>query len=212
MHTHLHWRSLAFTALVVCLATGAASARAAAASAGHAAADHSAAGGAAGGSHGASDGHGDLDFNKPPLPGFAPGLGPLFLFSLALFGGFVLSARWVVWNPLIAALDAREARIVQAETEAAAAQAEAERLHASYAARMAEVHEKVQGILLAARKSAEQEKSRIIADAEAHARQLRDEAIRDIHTAREAALAEVERSLDREVELAVTQIVGHRVA
>ena len=162
-------------------------------------------------SHAGGEGHGGIDYNMPPLPGFAPGLGQLFVFSLILFGGFVLAARTLVWGPLIQALDAREARVAQAQAEAAAAQAEAERLHAAYEVRMAQTHEQVQGILAAARKAAEQEKNRIIAEADAQARALRDDAIRQIGAAREAALAEAGRSLEGQVTLAVNQIVGQRI-
>src|SRR5690606_26542579 len=47
-----------------------------------------------------------VDYNKPPL---AIDLS-LFIYSLLLFGGFVLVMKSVAWEPLIAGLNAREAR------------------------------------------------------------------------------------------------------
>lgn len=171
----------------------------------HAAGDHGSAAGA-GDHHDA--GHGGVDYNKPPLPGSAPGLGTLFVFSLLLFGAFVLIAQTVIWQPLIAALDARESRINSAHAEAEAAKAQAEQLLARHSAKMAEVHEQVQGIVARARKEAEQEKTRIIAEAEAAAKNLRDQAIADIHAARESALSQLEGNLDAQVSRAVKQVVG----
>lgn len=159
-------------------------------------------------SHAAAADHGDVDYNKPPLPGFAPGLGTLFVFSLGLFVAFVFGARMLVWTPLIQALDQREARVNRAYADAEAAKAEAERLMAQHEARMAQVHEEVQAIVTQARKEGEREKARIIAEAEAQARAVRDRAIEEIRQAREAALAELERSLDGPVAQAVAHVVG----
>lgn len=155
----------------------------------------------------AGDGH-DVDYNKAPLPGSAPGLGSLFVFSLILFTGFVFAARTLVWTPLIQALDQREARVNQAHADAEAAQAEAQRLLAQHEARLAQVQEEVQGIVAQARKEAEQEKSRIIAEADAHARQLRDQALAQIEQARNAALAQIETSIEDQVAMAVEHVVG----
>jgi F-type H+-transporting ATPase subunit b len=156
----------------------------------------------------AADDHHGVDYNKAPLPGSAPGLGTLFVFSLILFTGFVFAARALVWTPLIAALDQREARINQAHAEAAEAKAQAEQLLAHHTAKMSEVHEQVQGLLARARKDAEQEKSRIIAEAEAAAKNLRDQAIADIQAARQSALSQLEGNLDAQVSRAVKQVIG----
>jgi F-type H+-transporting ATPase subunit b len=163
--------------------------------------------GSADSQHAVAD-HGDVDYNKPPLPGFAPGLGTLFGFSLVLFVAFVFGARTLVWTPLIQALDQREARVNRAHADAEAAKAEAERLMTQHEARMAQVHEEVQAIVVQARKEAEREKARIIAEAEAQARAVRDQALAEIRRAREAALADLERSLDGAVTEAVAHVVG----
>ena len=155
--------------------------------------------------------HGGVDYNAAPLPGSAPGMGALFVFSLILFGGFVLAARALVWRPLIDALDQREARVNQAYAEAEAVKVQAEQLLAQHQARMAEVHEQVQGIVAQARKEAEQEKTRIVAEAESQARELRERTIAEIRTARDDAMAQLNQSLDSEVAKAVEQLVGHAV-
>lgn len=177
----------------------------AAAGGGHADAAHPA--DAAGHDPHVADAH-HPDYNKAPLPGTAPGLGTLFVFSLVLFGGFVFAARTLLWTPLIAALDQREARVNQAHADAEAAKTQAEQLLAQHSARMAEVHEQVQGLIAQTRKEAEQEKSRIIAEAETQARSLRDRAVAEIQQARAAALAQLEGNLDAQVARAVQQVVG----
>jgi F-type H+-transporting ATPase subunit b len=171
---------------------------------GHSAAGHGT--GEAHDPHAAGEHH--PDYNKAPLPGSAPGLGTLFVFSLLLFGAFVLVARTMIWAPLIAALDRREARVSQAHAEAEAAKAQAEQLLAQHSARMAQVHEQVQGIIAQTRKEAEQEKNRIIAEAEAQAKSLRDRAVAEIHQARDSALEKLEGNLDAQVSRAVQQVVG----
>ncbi|MCA9053062.1 MAG: ATP synthase F0 subunit B [Planctomycetaceae bacterium] len=155
--------------------------------------------------------HGGIDYNAAPLPGSAPGMGTLFVFSLILFGGFVLAARTLLWTPLIDALDQREARVNQAYAEAEAVKAQAEQLLAQHEARMAEVHEQVHGIVAQARKEAEQEKARIVAEAEGHARELRERTIAEICSARDDAMSQLNQSLDSEVAKAVEQLVGHPV-
>ncbi|MEZ6065226.1 MAG: ATP synthase F0 subunit B [Planctomycetaceae bacterium] len=147
------------------------------------------------------------DFNQPPLQ-IDRRMGELFVFSLLLFGAFVLAARSMVWKPLISALDERESRVNQAHAAAELAKSEAERLLAEHSSRMSVAHEQVQQIVTAARKEAEQEKARIIAEAEARAKRLRDEAIADIEAARDHSIAELSSSLDAEVERAATQVFG----
>ena len=155
--------------------------------------------------------HGDVDYNKAPLPGSAPGLGTLFIFSLVLFTAFVLAARTLIWKPLIQALDQREARVNQAQAAADEAHRRAADLLAQYDARMVSVQAEVQTLVAQARKEAEQEKVRIIAEADAQARALRDQAVTDIRKAKDAALQDLERALDSEVARAVEHVVGHAI-
>ena len=155
--------------------------------------------------------HGDIDYNKPPLPGSAPGLGTLFVFSLILFGAFLFIARKFIWQPLIAALDEREGRINLAYAEAEKARAEAARLLEAHDSKMSEVHEQVKGIVAQARQQADAEKAEIIASAETEAKALRDKALAEIAQARDEAMAGLQATVDRQVGLATEHILGHQL-
>ena len=159
---------------------------------------------------GAAD-HGAVDYDKPPLPGSAPGLGTLFVFSLILFGAFLFAARKFIWQPLIQALDDREGRINLAYAEAEKAKAEAARLLASHDEKMAEVHEQVKGIVAQARQQADAEKAEIIASAETEAKALRDRALGEIDQAREEAMSGLLATVEQQVGLATEHVLGHRL-
>jgi F-type H+-transporting ATPase subunit b len=159
--------------------------------------------------HHAADPHA-IDYNKPPLPP-SPGMLTLFIYSLVLFGLFLLLARTFAWLPLIRALDQREARVNQAYADADAARHEAERLLGEYDAKLQEARDKVTAIVAAARREAEQQKAEIIAGAEAEAHRLREEAIAEIHRARDEAEAHLERTIEAQVALATEHVIGHPV-
>jgi F-type H+-transporting ATPase subunit b len=159
----------------------------------------------------AQDAHGAVDYNKPPLPGLAPGLGTLFVYSLILFVVFLAVAKAMIWKPMIQALDEREGRINTAYAEVETAKAEAARLLAAHDARMAEVQEQVKGIVAQARQQADAEKAQIIASAETEAMALRDRALADIRQAREEAMAGLLATVDRQVGLAAEHVLGHRL-
>jgi F-type H+-transporting ATPase subunit b len=158
----------------------------------------------------AAGGHGGVDYNKPPIDP-TPEMLQLFVFSLLLFGVFLLAARSLVWKPLISALDEREGRINVAYADAETAKAEAARLLSAHDAKMAEVQEQVKGIVAAARQQADAEKAQIIASAEAEAKALRDRALDEIRRAREEATAGLLATVDRQVGLATEHVLGHRL-
>ena len=155
--------------------------------------------------------HGDINYDKPPLPGSAPGLGTLFIYSLILFGAFVFIARRFIWQPLIGALDEREGRINLAYAEAEKAKAEAARLLKQHDEKMAEVHEQVKEIVAKARQQADTEKSEIIAAAEVEAKALRDKALAEISQARDEAMTGLQATVDQQVGLATEHILGHQL-
>lgn len=136
----------------------------------------------------------------------------LFVFTLVLFGGFVFAARKMLWQPMIEALDQREAVVNQAHAEAEAARLGAEQLGTQHDAKMAEVRVKVQAMIAQARQEAEAEKARIIAEAEVQSRQLRESAIADIHAARDQALTQLEAAVESQVALATEHVVGHSMS
>lgn len=155
-------------------------------------------------------GHGAINYDEPPINP-TPAMLQLFVFSLVLFGLFLLVSRSMIWKPLIQALDEREGRINVARSEAERANAEAARLLALHQAKMNEVEEQVKGIIAKARQQADVEKAQIIASAEAEAKALRDRALADIRQAREEAMAGLSATVDRQVGLATEHILGHRL-
>lgn len=162
---------------------------------GHGEGDH-------GDDHGA--GHGDVDYNRPPLN---PEM-PLLIWSLVVFVGFLLLAKKMAWAPLIDGLNAREARVNQALADAEAARIEAQKLLADHQKHLDSVTEEVKEIVAKARTEAEQEKARIIAEAEAETTAMRDEAIADIHAAHEQALSEMDNQIDDQVAMATRHVLG----
>lgn len=148
-----------------------------------------------------------VNYQNPPL---LPEI-PLFLFTLALFGGFVLMMRSFAWNPLIAGLNAREGRIVKAEAGARSARIEVEQLTTRAESRMAEVYAEVKAIVAQARAEAETKKLEIVAQAEADAQRIKQQALEQIAQARKAALAELSQSIDQQVALATQHLAGRRL-
>ena len=147
------------------------------------------------------------NYDEPPLD-FKP---PLFFFTLVLFIGFIFVMKANVWQPLIAGLNAREARVVQAEREAQAARDDAQRLRKESETKLAEVHEQVKAILAEARSKAEAEKREILGQAEQEAERALETALAAIVAAREDALEELSRAVDEQVGLATAQVVGRRL-
>lgn len=156
--------------------------------------------------HGAAGhgGEGHVDYNQPPLDVHIP----LLVWSLIVFGVFLLVAKKLAWRPLIDGLDARESRVNRALAEAEAARVDAKKLLDDHKAHLDQVTEQVKEIIAKARVEAEQEKMRIVSEAETEATAMRDQAIADIHAAREEALAGLDERIDSQVELASRHVLG----
>ncbi len=167
---------------------------------GHEVADHGGSGSAV--EHG---GHGDVDYNEVPLIFDLK----LFVWSLGLFLLFVFVARKVAWGPMIQGLDAREARVNRALHDAEAARVEAEKLLADHDARMERVQGEVKEIVAAARKEAEAEKARIIAEADTETAAFRDQAIAEIEAAHRQAAEDLNSQIGQQVAMATEHVLGH---
>jgi F-type H+-transporting ATPase subunit b len=140
--------------------------------------------------------HHGRDYNQPPLA-----LEPqLLIWSLVLFVLFVLAAKRLAWQPLIAGLNAREERVTRALAEARAARAQAEQLLREHEQRIGAATEEVRAIVGGARREAEQSKVEIIAAAEHEAEQIRDRALAEIAAAREQLLSELSTTVDQYAE------------
>jgi F-type H+-transporting ATPase subunit b len=145
------------------------------------------------------------DYNQPPLKELTA---VRFLFALGLFVTFVFVMRKIAWQPLIAALDAREARVNEAHAFVASARSEIQELIRQHDARISESYDEVKDIVAAARKEAEQAKAEIIAQAETEARELQERSIAEIVTAKEEALGQLSERVDDYTDMATDHILG----
>jgi len=75
----------------------------------------------------AESGASGRDYNAPPLQ-FEP---KMFLFTLIVFGLYVLGTRTAVWQPLVGSLNTREGRIARAEALARGLRREVEQLRST---------------------------------------------------------------------------------
>lgn len=146
------------------------------------------------------------NFNLPPVQ---PKL-DMFLWTFLLFGGFVFIMRGTTWGPLIAGINAREARVVNAERAAAKARQEIEKLRQESEARLAETQERVKALISQARAEAESQKREIVAKAEQDAQRIKSEALRELQEAHQSALESLDQMVDSQVALVTEQLVGRR--
>ncbi len=158
------------------------------------------------GEHGL-DGHGDSHAshgNSNPLS-----VDPdLALFSLIVFV-ILLAVLWrFAWGPIRDALDEREQSIADQIAEAAKSRDEARRLMEEHEAKLASAQDEIRGLMEEARRDAEAQKLAIISEAEAAAASQRELAIRDIETAKVAALQDLAKSEVRRMVDLAGRIVG----
>ncbi|MCA9077700.1 MAG: ATP synthase F0 subunit B [Planctomycetaceae bacterium] len=134
----------------------------------------------------------------------------LLIFSLVTFLLYVFLAKRFAWLPLIEGLDARESRVNRALAGAEQARVEAEKLLSDHRTRMSAVTEEVRGIVAAARAAAEKEKARIIAEADREAAALRDGALAEIESARQAAMADLDAQVDGQANATIDHLMKSR--
>lgn len=146
----------------------------------------------------------EADTNQPPLQADIY----LLVFTIVCFLLFINVMKSFAWQPMIAGLDERDARVVRAEQSAAKVQHEAERLRKVTEARMAEVHTQVKAMLAQARSEAEAQGMEIIARAEAEAQRIKDSALQEIESARQQAVAELDSRIDSQVALATSHLMN----
>ncbi|MEZ5942332.1 MAG: ATP synthase F0 subunit B [Planctomycetaceae bacterium] len=144
------------------------------------------------------------DTQKPPLQ-----LDPyLLVFTLVSFLLFINVMKSFAWQPMIEGLDERDARVVRAEQTAAKVQQEAQRLRVETEAKMAEVHAQVKSMLDNARREAEAKGAEIVAQAEAEALRVKEQALKAIEEAKQQALGELEGRVDQQVDAATSQLLN----
>ena len=152
--------------------------------------------------------HGDDHGGEPNL--FAGSI----LQSLAAIVAFVLLLlilRKYAWNQILTGLQDRENRIKGDLEHAAGKHAEAQKVLADYENQRRGLQAEGQKIIDEARKAGEAVKQKLVADAEAHAQRLREQAKREIAAAKETAIAEVyEKSAVLSTEIAA-KILGREI-
>ncbi|MFG0260812.1 MAG: ATP synthase F0 subunit B, partial [Novipirellula sp. JB048] len=118
--------------------------------------------------------------NTPPLLSFDIGSA---VCNVAIFLGVLAILSKFVWPPILSGLKAREDKINGDLENAERINAEARSLLSEYQLKLDEAATQVQGMLAEARRDAEVNGQRIVADAKAEAERTRDRAIVDIETA-----------------------------
>lgn len=147
------------------------------------------------------------DYNLPPVQ---PKL-EMFLWTFILFGAFIFVMRSTTWLPLIAGINSREGRVINAERDAEAARREVEKLKEESDKRLAEVQGQVKALIAEARSEAEAQKREIVSKAEQEAQRIKDEALHEIKEAHASALSSLDSLVDNQVAMATEQIVGRRL-
>ena len=107
------------------------------------------------------------------------------------------------WNPIIQGLDKRESSIAGQIDEAKRSADQARQTLQDYESKLANAADEVKALMVQARKDADANKERIVAEAKDAAQRERDRAVDDIRLAKEGAVQELaEKSVDAAVQLA----------
>ena len=132
----------------------------------------------------------------------------LALFSLIVFGLFVLILKVFAWKPLSKALDARDARIKNDITHAEEARIKAEKMLVDYQAKLATAQEEVLKTLAEARRDAEHTRQEILAQAEKEVSASKDRALQEIERTKDQALSELFNHMSGTVANATERVLG----
>lgn len=132
----------------------------------------------------------------------------LALFSLIVFGLFVIILKVFAWKPLGSALDAREARIKNDITHAEEARVKSEKMLAEYQAKLAAAQDEVLKTLAEARREAEHIRQDMLAQAEKEVTATKDRALAEIERTRDQALGELFNHMAGTVANATERVLG----
>lgn len=129
----------------------------------------------------------------------------VFLVTLAILSKFA-------WRPIVEGLDRREKAIADNIATAENAADEARRLTAEYESKLAGAADEVRAVMEEARRDAEYTGQQIVEKAQTKATDEGNRMLREVQTAKEAALAEIfDRAADVSIELA-GKIVGRELS
>ena len=169
---------------------------------------------AAGDSHGEDgqtehgDSHGEGHVNTNPLS-----IDPDLAIVTAVIFALLMAVLWkFAWGPISQALEQREKSVADSIAEAQQQNDEAKRLLAEHQAQLTNAAAEVRQMLDDAKRDAETQKQAILAEAQDAASAEKDRAIREIGSAKNAALQSLaEKSVDTAVGLA-GKIVGRQLS
>lgn len=149
-----------------------------------------------GAAHGGAAGHGAAPNPVSVDPDLAIVTAIIFLSLLAVLWKFA-------WGPLVTAIDAREKSMADNLAEAARSNEEAKRLLDEHQTKLAAAAAEVRQLLDDAKKDAEFHKQKILDQAQEAAKSEKDRALREIESAKNAALEDLaQTSVDTAVDLA----------
>ncbi|MCS6971374.1 MAG: F0F1 ATP synthase subunit B [Planctomycetota bacterium] len=120
---------------------------------------------------------------------------PSFLWGLTAFVVFVLILLRLALKPVLAALDARDAKIAKDLADAEAANRRAQELKAELERVIRENQDKVGALLAQARREAEQAREALLEKGRAEVEAMRVRALQDIEAARHAAIIELRKEV-----------------
>lgn len=147
------------------------------------------AGGHAAGGHG-HESHGAPFHPEKPVDPANPSK-DLAIFTFITFCVTLLVLGKFAWGPIVAGLDAREARVAAHVAKAEKLDADAQKVLAEYERRLSTVYDEVKTILEEARKDGEGIRLQAIAKADAEIQSVKDRVLLDLERAKAAALKEL---------------------
>lgn len=132
----------------------------------------------------------------------------LMIWTIVVFVGLLLVLKKFAWKPMLDGLQGREARIRGVLDEANTARDEAQRLRVELQTEMNKVHDKIREMMDEARREAQQNKDRMVAEGKAEIQAEKDRARREIQTERDQAVQELWSQTAQLATLVSAKVVG----
>jgi len=120
---------------------------------------------------------------------------PSFFWGLSAFIVFVLILLKLARKPILAALDARDAKIAKDLGDADAANQKAQQLKLDLDKKIRETEDKVSALLAQARREADEARDALLKKGSAEVEQIRQRAQQDIEAARHAAIVSIRKEV-----------------
>lgn len=136
----------------------------------------------------------------------------LSVYSLIVFILLLAVLTKFAWNPVMTALDEREASIRKNIEDAETARVRSEQLLAERAQKLDLVQDEVREILAEARRDAEHTKAEIMASAQKEAEATKRRAVDEIDRARDQALNDLFGSMSSQVTQATEHVIGRTLS